>query len=914
MMTPAVAHVFGRTRLQISTGPYVEVFREAAGPGERRRYTKRFLVTAQADLRCWTTRESRILAHLLRQDLRCVPALAESHQGAGALQTFDAGITVEDWATLHLQRGGHVLPHVFADCAHWWALAHHTLRALAALHALEVVHLNVTPDNVCVPVLPASFDPEIPGATMGLQFARLALVDFAFSVFPAEPMEGPLPVAPQHAYAHQSPRLVDALAAARQGEWTPMNALDWRCDLYSVAAMLRHYMPGPGTSSSEHGWTAEHHANALALLTALDTAHDREAGTALPHQALIEMSEDGMRDPELVGSLMQGFELAPDDAALAVARKRPQIVAAHTVATPSSRRARGASAPVVPTTAAHAVRKPNGEPDVSGAPTPSVSRDRSQIVAAQRALVRAQASMKAKLTRAARRTSASAKASRAPTAKAAVEPHTAPALPAIVVSSMAPASAREEAPAPLHAQTAAEPITATAALLAPPPSTMRPPRSRSRFGSAGAVAALAALAAMMAVGLAMYSRDFLAPPPSVASNDTAPVTSSTAPAPVAERLASATPVSNADHASTPAASAGSPNHAANGLPTDAATVQRAAEVEPRDARAATVEPHDAKSPAPPARDRPSAAAETQPPVPQPPTPAAQVAAPAAQPAVASAKPATPATQLAVSAAKPAPPAAQPAVSAAKPATPAAQPAVQPATPAAQPAAQPAPAKPPAPRANERSIAQVRVPAVDQVVSQTERGVERVMASAALAGPGDEQQVAQVARAMPAVARAPVSSAGSPTLARRLNAQARAAWDRDHDIDAALRLQQQAFKANPNDPEVAGNLAFFYLKARPAQPEAARRLAVYALAARGQTFPAGRVQDWGTFAIASSLEGREADAVKAMYVMLALSRNPDWVCRSARLAVAQYGDAMKGPARAMFARIRARGVTAAPNCA
>jgi hypothetical protein len=53
----------------------------------------------------------------------------------------------------------------------------------------------------------------------------------------------------------------------------------------------------------------------------------------------------------------------------------------------------------------------------------------------------------------------------------------------------------------------------------------------------------------------------------------------------------------------------------------------------------------------------------------------------------------------------------------------------------------------------------------------------------------------------------------------------------------------------------------------------------------------------------------------MYVMLAVSRNPDWACRSARLAVAQYGDAMKTPAHAMLSRVRARGAAAAaPNCA
>jgi hypothetical protein len=33
-------------------------------------------------------------------------------------------------------RARRVLPHVFEDCAHWWALAHHCIAALDEIHAL----------------------------------------------------------------------------------------------------------------------------------------------------------------------------------------------------------------------------------------------------------------------------------------------------------------------------------------------------------------------------------------------------------------------------------------------------------------------------------------------------------------------------------------------------------------------------------------------------------------------------------------------------------------------------------------------------------------------------------------------------------------------------------------------------------
>ena len=45
MSPPAIDRVFGRGRLRMVTGDHVEVFREESQPGERRRYTKRFLAT-----------------------------------------------------------------------------------------------------------------------------------------------------------------------------------------------------------------------------------------------------------------------------------------------------------------------------------------------------------------------------------------------------------------------------------------------------------------------------------------------------------------------------------------------------------------------------------------------------------------------------------------------------------------------------------------------------------------------------------------------------------------------------------------------------------------------------------------------------------------------------------------------------
>ena len=148
-MTPAdIDRVFGRSRLKMVTGEHVEVFREQAAPGERRRYTKRFLCTTDGDFRHWTEREWRILARLVGHRIGPVPDVVQFDRGAtgrsALVQTYDAGVTVDHWATLlPVARDGRVLRHVFEDCAHWWALATHCLIALDAIHELKLVHLDL---------------------------------------------------------------------------------------------------------------------------------------------------------------------------------------------------------------------------------------------------------------------------------------------------------------------------------------------------------------------------------------------------------------------------------------------------------------------------------------------------------------------------------------------------------------------------------------------------------------------------------------------------------------------------------------------------------------------------------------------------------------------------------------------------
>ena len=320
-MTPEqIDRVFGCGRLQMVTGRHVEVFREASTAGARRRYTKRFLHTPEADFGQWTEREWRILARLIGHGIACVPEVVQYDRdapgGTQLVQTYDAGATVDQWATiLPVTRNGRMLRHVFEDCAHWWALAHHCLRALQAIHELSVVHLDIKGDNVCIPVGPAGFDPH--GADLRLfpRFADLALIDFAFSLVSRESLTTALPIGWQPDYDYQSPRLLHALEAGRRGDLQPTRQLDWRCDMYSLAAMLKRYLPDDEVvhdPAQAEGWSAAHLQAARELILALREVHDEEATLRHPHARLLERTEARLADPGMATSLAVGWVLARD--------------------------------------------------------------------------------------------------------------------------------------------------------------------------------------------------------------------------------------------------------------------------------------------------------------------------------------------------------------------------------------------------------------------------------------------------------------------------------------------------------------------------------------------------------------------------------------------------------------------------
>ena len=210
------------------------------GAGERRRYTKRFLDTRDGDFGQWTEREWRILARLIGHGIDCVPDVVQfdrgAHGGTQLVQTYDAGATVDQWATLlPVERDGRVLRHVFEDCAHWWALAHHCLpRWTRSTRSTSCTSTSRATTSAFRSGRP-NFDPDAPDAALHPAFRELALIDFAFSLVSRESADDArCRSAGRPDYDYQSPRL---LQRARGGP-PRRSAADARARL-----ALRHVQP-----------------------------------------------------------------------------------------------------------------------------------------------------------------------------------------------------------------------------------------------------------------------------------------------------------------------------------------------------------------------------------------------------------------------------------------------------------------------------------------------------------------------------------------------------------------------------------------------------------------------------------------------------------------------------------------------
>jgi hypothetical protein len=920
-MTPEqIDRVFGRGRLKMVTGEHVEVFREAVAPGERRRYTKRFLSTQEGDYGQWTEREWRILARLIGHGITCVPDVVRFDRGRlggmQLVQTYDAGATVDQWATLlPVTRDGRMHRHVFEDCAHWWALAHHCLVALNVIHALELVHLDIKGDNVCIPYVPANFDPDSSDLWLHPVFAQLALIDFAFALISRESLTTPLPIGWQKEYDYQSPRLLAALEAGRNGDLQLTRELDWRCDMYSLAAMLKRHLPDEKhvLQPACAGWTSERYDAARGFILRLRRCHDSDLPGERPHATLIGLCNAWLRDPELARSLERGWTLARE------ANASPASASPQTPVTRLAPPIRVVSSGRI--TAITVTR--NGRAQVSDTPggLPAPSQNAKPPRPARRA--RAVVALAALLALGALGAGLWYLRDSAETDGQGMQAFTEP-----IRTAASQAAETVHRLVQRHPEPASHPSPAATGLaksLPPVPTTAAVPASSGSSGGSAPAPPAAASDRSIANAQAMPAgpaprEAWSVPPPRQPSTQAAKPwarNKSSAPSPPVQAGVPSRTTGKAAHAQT--ANVPSVSHP---LPGSSAT-------QPQRTHAwwASLEPpawlHNGVGPGEPP------GAKT----------GGRHAVIAASTEAAPAEPAR-------SAVTPAPAADSPRVAAGVSDAPILLPGAtstgsdQRRAPLAAATAQAAPAAlsaaPPekrnedfaltdqsaAPGPITRAVAAEQGPAVDlaaqgrrtlmdtvpRIAGQADPEVRRVLLLAASAyQPLQERAVADAARlawvADDATLRARVMA---PSEARRLSDQARIALGSRRNVFEAMGLQLGAFGANPRDPEVASYLASLYLKVQPPQPETARQIVLLALTARGAQFHLTRMEDWTTLAISNALTGRDVDARNALFVTLAVSGNVEQTCVSALSAFANYGERLRGPVEALLYRIRAQG--------
>ena len=1046
-----IDRVFGRGRLKMVTGEHVEVFREAVIPGERRRYTKRFLNSTDGDFAHWTEREWKILARLIGHGIGCVPDVVQfdrgSAKGPQLVQTYDAGVTVDQWATLlPLYRDGHVYRHAFEDCAHWWALAHYCVKSLKEIHQLQLVHLDIKGDNVCIPFGPATFDPEAEGAPLYPLFGQLALIDFAFSVVSGENLAVPLPIGWQREYDYQSPRLIEALAAGHEGDLTKTRELDWRCDLYSLAAMLKRYLPADAsarTSGRETGWTSARYDLAKALVVTLRRHHDTDAPQTLPHQSIIDRTGALLSEGDLAQSLAAGWTLAHGVALTSGAaspltpmtriappvrvfrKPRERTKDGPQGGAPVDRSVTPALAFAAPTDlrAARMARRDSGIPPLitrrseASAPAPARhSRATVPAIAALMTLALGAAvahqvfpdATKDMVTGAramfgsgerngpassavAQAGAAAAPAPDAPKAASAQEPATNVAAAESQPSSNPPpdsgaasevrtaAAPPVPVPVPVPEERTDEPADAGAAqsadAAASPPKAkaeppLLPPASRGGFRAAPPASDSSPRnAGKRGVTKAAPTSARATPPPTAAGASQPATTAKTSP----NRYASAAPRGSSANVGTYNPGVGSTATSLDGARVEtspAPPVQIIELVPPSNHLAvppatAAERPTAQNSAAAAPQESTTAAAETAPAAPKSSTTrrsrplaadeewraglntlaqffgfgAKRKAAPVEDRGFQEVTPSTKAARTPQAStpspdrAAIAPPRQDLQSLAVPPAVVSSIPRIDAPPPPPIVAAAPIARTPAPPPLLGESRSDFRVPerareydyarearralaqSVPLIASQAQSEITPVLRAAARAqDPRAERDVIDAAQAVWVDSAGSLAPPGDP-VAKRLNDEAMQAYWVRRNIPEAFDLSLKAFGANPNDPEVVGNLAFLHLRMSPSQPETARQLALHAIAVRGIRFRSGRLEDWNTYALASALTGRDSDARNAMYVTVALAGNAERNCKAGLSAIANYGERVREAVEAMLYRIHAQGRAAdSPYCA
>ena len=243
------------------------------------------------DYRYWAERENYFLREFLRHqgEFRHVVQarhLISENEAAKQVLTCDAGITIANWLRVKARYGDTAtLSHPFQRADVFLRLVRGCLVALKELHEHRIVHCDIKEDNICIPYGPKPATGE--GHQVTLEFEKLKLIDFAFSIAHSIPLTQVLVIDPAERLPYQSELLISALHADRKsGSPNAVQQLDYRADLFSLGYMAEKIAAAGLECPSRHD-KAGLIADILTFVQKLKAYDSPVAAGPMPHDELI---------------------------------------------------------------------------------------------------------------------------------------------------------------------------------------------------------------------------------------------------------------------------------------------------------------------------------------------------------------------------------------------------------------------------------------------------------------------------------------------------------------------------------------------------------------------------------------------------------------------------------------------------
>ncbi len=247
------------------------------------------------DYRYWAERENFFLREFLKKQGEFTHVVQARHlisedEAAKQVLTCDAGITIGNWLRVKSRyTDTATLSHPFQRSDAFLRLIRACLVALKQIHDHRIVHCDIKEDNICIPYAPNPFPGE--GQKIHLEFEKLKLIDFAFSIAHAIPLTQILVINPDERAPYQSELLISALRSDRRsGSPNAVQQLDYRVDLFMLGYMAEKISAagldcpaGPGDPRERSG-ALEDVRSLVQKLKAFDSAPNIGP---LPHDALI---------------------------------------------------------------------------------------------------------------------------------------------------------------------------------------------------------------------------------------------------------------------------------------------------------------------------------------------------------------------------------------------------------------------------------------------------------------------------------------------------------------------------------------------------------------------------------------------------------------------------------------------------